>query len=155
MDAIVDVLRKAPLFRDVPDEALRRFAALGTTRDYPAGEIIFAEMTEGDEIFLVLEGTISAQLALANADQSYEIIKLGPGEVFGEVAFVDETQRSATVTAETDVRVLVWRREDVHAACEKDPQLGYRLMYGIARVLAQRLRRWNVRLLENSLWGFE
>jgi CRP-like cAMP-binding protein len=154
MSQEAEFLRGTELFGGFAGDVLERFASLGMRRRYSAGEIVFVEMSEGDEIFVVLEGAASVQLALANRDQPVEVIRLGTGDVFGEVTFVEHGQRSATVTAETDLEGLVWSCDSWRAECEKDPKIGYQLASAIARILAQRLRRWNVKLLDESLWGF-
>jgi CRP-like cAMP-binding protein len=154
MSEQVEFLRRVSTFQGLPDSVLERFAALSETRRYSAGDIVFVEMSEGDEIFLVVEGTASVQLALANADEQYEVIKLGPGEIFGEVCFIEKGQRSATVVAETDLETLVWNSGDWRAECEKDFEVGYRLVLAISKLLAARLRRWNLKLLDSALWGF-
>jgi CRP-like cAMP-binding protein len=149
-----ELLSRTQLFQGLPTEVLERFAALGTHRRYKAGDVVFAEMSEGDELFLILEGEAGVQLALANRDPAYDMIRLGPGELLGEVSFVEKGQRSATVTAESDLEVLVWDCDAWRQECDRDPRVGYPLALGFARILAARLRRWNVKLLEESLWGF-
>jgi CRP-like cAMP-binding protein len=154
MSSELDILRETELFRGLPEQVLEHFASLGERRSYRAGDVVFVEMSEGEEIFLVLQGTASVQLALANKDTPYDIVELGPSETFGEVSFVERGQRSATVIAETDLDVLVWSCDSWHAECEKDPRVGYHLVLGIARVMARSLRRWNVKVLNESHWGF-
>jgi CRP-like cAMP-binding protein len=149
-----EFLGRTDLFRGFSNEVLERFAGLAQRRHYGAGEVLFAELSEGDEIFLILGGEAAVQVALANRDQSYDVIHLGPGELLGEVSFVEKGQRSATVTAHSDLEVLVWECDAWREECDRDPRVGYQLTLGIARILAARLRRWNVKLLEESLWGF-
>jgi CRP-like cAMP-binding protein len=150
-----EVLRKCLLFRDFSDNVLDRFSETAEIRLYQAGEIIFAELSEGDEIFLIVDGEVMIELALANMDRNFEIVTLSTAELLGEVSFVEEGRRSATATARTDSRLLVWKCEQWRTICEHDKEVGYRLVLGIARTLCQRLRRWNVRLWDDVSWGME
>ena len=50
--------------------------------------------------------------------------------------------------------MATWAASSVlRAECEKDPRFGFLLIHAVAKVLAQRLRLWNVRLLDSALWG--
>ena len=153
MSTDLELLRNAPLFEGFSDDVLKRFLATARTRTYQAEYIVFVEMSEGDEIYMILEGEVTIQLALANDDEQYEIVTRGPGHILGEVSFIEQGQRSATVIAKTDLEVIVWDCADWRQICEDDPEVGYRLTLGIAKILCERLREWNVRILNNVSWG--
>lgn len=155
MSDMVTLLQKTPLFKGITRSSVEPFAQAGRLRNYAAGEIIFAEMTNGTEIFVLVDGEVTIELALANADHPVEIVKLGPGELLGEIAFVDDGPRSATATAVTATTALAWPASVWRELADKDPATGYRLAMAIARVLSQRLRRWNVRILDSVSWGIE
>jgi CRP/FNR family transcriptional regulator len=147
------LLADAAVFSGLEPPARARILSLASTRRYAKGDVLFAEFQEGDELFLILDGGVSIQVALRNADDPYDVAVLGPGEILGEVNLVEEGIRSATAIAETDVELLVWDCALLREECERDPRLGYPLISAVAKVLAQRLRRWNVRLLDSALWG--
>jgi CRP-like cAMP-binding protein len=149
----LELLKGAPLFHGLSDEVLGRFLSTAKTRTYPASEIVFVEMSEGDEIYLITDGQATVQFALANVDQQFEIVTLGPGEILGEISFIEQGQRSATVIAKTDLTVMVWDCASWRRICEEDHDVGYRLVFGIAKILCERLRRLNVRLLNDVSWG--
>jgi len=151
MNELIELLSNIPIFATFNDEDRQALAAIATERSYEAGEILFVEMSEGDEFFLIQEGEARVELALSRDGKR---IVMGPGELIGEVSYVGEGQRSATVTAETDLKVFVWENVKLRLLCETNPQLGYRLALAIAQVLAARLRRWNERLLDQVNWGF-
>ena len=111
-------------------------------------------LTLGDlSLYLITDGEVSIRIALANADQDYEIIKEQRGDLLGEVRFIDNLPRSATAIAETDVELLVWHSSSWQEICDEDSRTGYRLTLGIAKTLSDRLRRWNVRILDTVEWG--
>ncbi|MEA3412322.1 MAG: cyclic nucleotide-binding domain-containing protein [Pseudomonadota bacterium] len=153
MEEKLQALKSSSLFETFDDNVLRRFAESCSVSRFKGGDIIFVETSEGDEIYLIADGEVSIRIALANADQDYEIIKEQRGDLLGEMRFIDSLPRSATAIAETDTELLVWRSSSWREICEEDPGVGYRLTLAIAKTLADRLRRWNVRLLDTVDWG--
>lgn len=150
---LITLLRSSPVFQNLSDHDLERLISLAETRHYEAGAILFVEMTQGDEVFFVVDGTLTVQLALSNADANVEVLTLGPGEIVGEISLVEEGVRSATVASQTDVTVLAWNCATLRDECRRHPDMGYVLILGVAQVLARRIRRWNEYLLEHALWG--
>jgi len=151
MSKTKSLLRATQLLGAFPETDLDILAGLAKRRSYTAGEILFVELSEGDEFFLIEKGEAQVDLILS---RDGDPIVMHPGEIIGEVSFVGDGQRSATVTAKTDLKVLVWDNAILRKTCEDEPGLGYRLTKAIAQVLAQRLRRWNERLLDQVQWGF-
>jgi CRP-like cAMP-binding protein len=151
-----EILKGSPLFKSFSDEVIDRFLNSAKTRRYSAGEIIFAELSEGNEIFLVVEGEATAEVALVNADQSLEILTFSAGDIFGEGCFFKpNVPRYATITSKTASTVLVWQSEAWREIAESNFEVGYRLAIGITRIFLERLRHWNVRIVENISWGLD
>lgn len=148
-----DILRATPVFSGLEDAAFQRLLSLGRLRRYAKGDVLFVEMEKGDEFMVILDGCVTVEIALRNADDRFAVATIGVGDILGEVNLVEEGIRSATATAEADTEVMVWDCSALRAECEKDPKLGFQLIQAVARILAQRLRLWNVRLLDSALWG--
>lgn len=131
----VDVLRKVPLFRDMPPDALARFAALTRERTYPKGSIIVFADDRGDSMFLVASGQV--KVVLIGEDGREVILSvLQEGSFFGEMALLDDEPRSAHVIAMEDSALLVLRREDFQAQLRTSPEVAISLL----RELSRRLR---------------
>ena len=151
-----EVLKASPVFKSFSDEVIDRFLNSAETRRYSVGEIIFAELSEGNEIFLLVEGEATAEVALVNADQSLEILTFSAGDIFGEGCFFKpNVPRYATITSKTASTVLVWQSEAWREIAESNFEVGYRLAVGITRIFLERLRHWNVRIVENISWGLD
>jgi CRP/FNR family cyclic AMP-dependent transcriptional regulator len=151
-----EILKDNPLFKSFSDDVIARFLNAAETRRYSAGEIIFAELSEGNEIFMILEGQVAAEVALVNADQHLEILTFSAGDVFGEGCFFKaNVPRYATITAKTSTTVLVWQSEAWREIAESNFEVGYRLAVGITRIFLERLRHWNVRIVESISWGLD
>src|SRR5687767_9630477 len=93
-------LKSIDLFSQLPGEELAVVAQFATEESREAGEELFAEGDLGDALYLVIEGKVRVH------KESRQIAELGERESVGEMAILDASPRSATVTAATDVRVL-------------------------------------------------
>ncbi|MGH7561011.1 MAG: Crp/Fnr family transcriptional regulator [Gemmatimonadales bacterium] len=133
---LYDVLRTVPLLRDVPEADLRALASLVRERSYPRGSIILSQGDRGDALFLIRTGQVKVTVI---AEDGREVILsvLAPGQVFGEMALLDDEPRSAHVIAMADTTLLQLRREDFRARLTASPDLAIALL----RELSQRLRR--------------
>ena len=103
------------------------------TRYFARGATIFSEGEEGDEFFVVVRGKVE----IRTGDRRLEI--LGPRGIFGEMALIDDSPRSATVVALTDVTVAPIKEEQFLFLVRHMPVFALKVM----RVLAIRLRCQN------------
>ena len=90
-----DVLRQAPLFSALDDEAMAALrTSLATTR-LRRGEVLFHEGDSGDKLYVVLEGKV--KLGRTSSDGRENLLAImGPGQMFGELSLFDPGPRSAT-----------------------------------------------------------
>lgn len=153
MSVHVQYLSQSSVFADLSTEELARVAGICSERDYPGGEFVFVEHTEGDELFVILEGEVAIQLELACEEDGMPLVTLGPGAVFGELSVVDESPRSATARCLTDIKVLVLKKVDFDNLIESDHDLGFKLMRNLARLVSNRVRKANQKILDNVSWG--
>ena len=130
-DARIDHLRRVPLFSDCTDEELRRIADISRTVEAPAGTIVTQMGTPGDSFFFIIDGRVSVQTPVGIGDP------LRPGDFFGEMSLLDGEPRSATVTATTDLRLLVVDRSHFWRLLNETPDLVRRILM----VLSRRVRR--------------
>ena len=99
-----DVLRQAPLFSALDDEAATALRASMADSRLRRGEVLFHEGDTGDKLYIVLDGKV--KLGRTSSDGRENLLAiLGPGQMFGELSLFDPGPRSATVTAVTDVDV--------------------------------------------------
>ena len=103
------------------------------TRNFATGDMIFREGEQGDEFFVVVRGKVE----IRTGDRRLEI--LGPKGIFGEMALIDDSPRSATVVALTDVTVAPIKEQQFLFLVKHMPMFALKVM----RVLAMRLRRQN------------
>ncbi|HSK26127.1 MAG TPA: Crp/Fnr family transcriptional regulator [Jiangellales bacterium] len=133
-----DVLRSAPLFRELDDEAAAALRASMMEVRLGRGEVLFHEGDTGDRVFVVIEGKV--KLGRTSSDGRENLLAiLGPGQMFGELSLFDPGPRSATVTAVTDTVLLSLANEDMLTWLTGRPEVAR----GLLLQLGQRLRRSN------------
>jgi CRP/FNR family cyclic AMP-dependent transcriptional regulator len=132
----VDALRNVPLLSDLSRTHLNRIATLASQRTEGAGKILAQQGTPGLEFFLILEGA-------ARVERDGKLLaRLVAGECFGEMSLVDNKLRSATVTAETAVVLLMIHTRSFHRLLDEVPGLQKKLLVA----LSERLREANAAL---------
>lgn len=145
-DKVLKLLGELKLFEDIAnDEArLHSVATILKRKKVKAGDMIIAEGQTGDSLYIIKSGSVRV-LKNTLQDEKYTVIILSANEkvFFGELAIVDNDQRSASVMAESDCELLVLTRSKFEQLAEKDPYLGYKIVRRIARIISDRLRKAN------------
>lgn len=102
-------------------------------RTYSAGDYVFREGEPGEALFAVVEGEVEIRLK----DRVLETV--GPGSVFGEMALIDRSPRSADAVATTDCTLAAVTQRRFTFLVQETPFFAVDIM----RVLAERLRRYS------------
>jgi PPM family protein phosphatase len=131
----IEVLKGMPIFRYLSYKELVRVMNITDVRTFKDGETIIQEGTEGDELFILLEGNVRL-----HKEEAF-ITSLSRGDHFGEMALVDRAPRSASASSEGDVRILTLRRPDFYAIIRNESKLSVKLLWSFVQVLTQRLRK--------------
>ena len=132
-DAKIDRLAGIPLFAGSRPRDLERIARLCTEVAVPAGRTLCREGEAGQEFFVLEAGTVQVSAG------GQQLATLGAGEFFGELALLDAGPRTATVTAETDVTVLVVSRQEFMGLLEEEPLVAVRMLPAIGARLRARV----------------
>jgi len=133
-----DVLRQAPLFSALDDEAATALRASMSETRLRRGEILFREGDSGDRLYVIMEGKI--KLGRTSPDGRENLLAIqGPGQMFGELSLFDPGPRSATVTAVTDATFVSLSHEDLLKWLDGRPTVAR----GLLAQLAGRLRKAN------------
>lgn len=111
LPAELALLREVPFLSVLPPYELERLASRANWMDAPAGAVVIGQGDIGHEFYMVAQGEASVTISGARKPDL-----IGAGGYFGEVALLRRIPRTATITAETDVRLLVLRSEHFLAA---------------------------------------
>jgi CRP-like cAMP-binding protein len=114
-------LRQVPLFSMLHPRALRTVAASAAERDIRSGEVLVTEGATDRDLFVILRGEAVAVRGGAT------VVTLGVGDFFGEFALIAGEPRSATITASTDMRVMVLSAAGMDEAIRREPILARRM----------------------------
>ena len=137
------LLRRAGIFAELADDDVEVLAKLARVAVYPAGDEIIEEGAEFDEetdgIFVLVDGAVEVRTGTRDGGEGRLLVKLGPGEFFGEMALLDGRPRSASVTATEETQCLVLHRWDFLRELRKNPEIAVAML----SVLSGRIRATN------------
>ena len=156
---VLNVLKQADIFYDLTDTQLELVAAICQERVCEKDELIFAENTPGNEMYVIMEGEVAIELdptlvGRTDVTEPQVLTVLGRWQVFGEMALVDEGVRSASArSVRHNTRVLVIPRDKLMLLCDTYPQLGYRLMRNLAADLAMKIRHTDLQIRAQLTWA--
>jgi CRP/FNR family transcriptional regulator, cyclic AMP receptor protein len=122
---------RVPLFEAFSEGELAAVGRLAKETTANAGEVLCQQADMGHEFFLILEGEAVVRRS------GEEVSRLGPRDHFGELALLTRERRNATVSAATDMRLLVLGRHDFKEVIESTPSLAHKLLAGLAARLSE------------------
>jgi CRP/FNR family transcriptional regulator, cyclic AMP receptor protein len=129
-DDTLELLQNVPLFAGCTKGELRRIASITDEIEVSEGKVLTRQGEAGRECFVIVDGTATATMRGRSSS------RMRSGSFFGEISLLDGGPRSATVTADTDMRLLVLSSQGFSTLLRQVPTLGPRIMRG----LAERLR---------------
>jgi CRP-like cAMP-binding protein len=126
-DTKVDALKQAPLFAELSKKELTELASHAEDLEVPEGQAIVREGETGHEFFVILDGEIDVTAG------GKHVATRGGGDFVGEIALLEETKRTATVTAKTPLHVMVLTRQDFRRLVDDNPSVERKIMQALAR----------------------
>jgi PPM family protein phosphatase len=135
LNLTLDTLGQVPIFGDLSYQQLVRILNLARQMPMQAGQTVFAEGDEGNELFVVLRGRIELSRG------GVVVTELGEGAHLGEMALIDASPRSTTGRALEDGKLLAIARDDFYQILRREPPLAVKLLLSFLQILAKRLRQ--------------
>ena len=143
-----NLLFKASIFSGLTTEQLSGVLDAAEEVSFLKGDVIMTEGEEGGELFVVIEGKVQIE---KNAGKDFTI-KIAQAEhrgmMLGEMSLVDMKPRSATVKADSDLKMVSISKESLAEIFDNDPKVLATISLNIARALSDRLRHSNNMLTE-------
>ncbi|PKN13621.1 MAG: cyclic nucleotide-binding protein [Deltaproteobacteria bacterium HGW-Deltaproteobacteria-4] len=149
-------LRGIRLLSGLAEDELARLASRLTQCDFLSRQVILSRVTVPEAIYFILAGTVRVELQEEHG-QIFNLVELGPGEVFGERSLLTGEPRTADVRALSEVRAARLGRQDFEALLPECPRLYANLCRDFARQLGtwaqrhQRDERENREVLANVI----
>ena len=134
-EAPVDLLHRVPLFSDLEQKELQQVAKSFKERTFSPGDTIASEGTGGIGFFVIADG--KAKVSVHGEERA----SLGPGDYFGEIALIDDGARTATVTADSELRCYGLTSWEFRPLVETDSRIAWKLLQAMAKRLREAERR--------------
>lgn len=128
-DPKLSLLEAIPLFAGCDRRELRAIGGLGDLITRDSGTILIEEGRSGGEAFVIVDGSVTV------SRDGDVLATLGPGAVVGEVAVLDRGRRTATVTADTPIELLVFDPRGFKSLLREAPAVARRMLTETARRL--------------------
>ena len=132
-----DILARVDLFSDLTKKELGVLGNSCQQRMYPAGTVLIKQGDTGVGLYILTQGRVRVTQERDPDKAEIELGINGPGDVFGEMALLDDLPRSATITAIDDVTALLLPVWEFRTTLRNHPEIALKLL----SVLSRRLRR--------------
>jgi CRP/FNR family transcriptional regulator, cyclic AMP receptor protein len=123
----VDLLQRVPIFQGLDRRELERIATSMKPRTFRAGDTVTSEGQGGVGFFVIEDGQAKVTVGGENRRT------LGAGDYFGEVALLTDSPRTATITAETDLRCYGMTSWDFKPLVETHGSIAWKLLQAMAK----------------------
>jgi CRP-like cAMP-binding protein len=152
MEELIGHLSETVLFNGLTAEQVRKVLTISRKVIFNKNDVIMEEGQIGDAMYIILEGTVQVikTLTLKGVEEDsdgknkvFTRLDAQQHPVFGEIALLEESERTATVMAVTDCVFYEIRKDDFLRLAESDYELGYRVLLNLARIVSTRLRKVN------------
>lgn len=138
MNNIYELQSDHTLFRYFTLEERSRIEALAKVFILEEGGLLIDEGEDDSTLFAVEEGRLDVLVNRATAPQV--IASVGPGEVLGEVSFIDDSPRTVSVVAAEETTIRAWNKGTLTSTLAREPELLAKLAIALAELLVERLR---------------
>ena len=132
-------LAAVPLFASLAKRDLSEVAKVTTQMEVQAGQTLVEQGSAGREFFVILDGEAEVRR------NDRRIATIGVGRYFGELSLLDRGERSASVVALSDMKVLVLDQRNFEVLIRSIPGLGYKLL----KATASRLREADTKAISH------
>jgi len=114
---------------------------------FQPNDIIFCEYEPGDTFYLIQSGRVQIVKIMADIEKTIDILQ--PGEIFGEMAILEEAPRSATAIAADQVKALEFNRQNFEVLMQGNPQIALKLLKLFTKRIYDQKRRFMILTLDD------
>lgn len=148
------ILREMSFFADLNDEELNAVSKIVKKKNYKMGEIIFNDNEDGTSLYVIRKGEVKACKAAPDGELM-TLTLMKDGDIFGEMSFLDERPRSATIVAISNTEAYCIDKHDFEKLVDTNPRMVYKVLKNIIFTIHTIVRGMNTRYIEmvNYMWG--
>lgn len=148
MAVSVTQLGEVLFLRDLKEKEMAQIAEITDIVEFNKDDVVIRQDDEADCIYIVIEGELSVIKKFG--DKEEKLTNVARGAIIGEVAFITESRRSATIKALTYVKMLKISRNKFQKLIDEESIAAYKVVYRLAHTLSYRLVRASEKLVELS-----
>jgi signal transduction histidine kinase len=137
---IKEILKNVEFFSNLDEDQLDTVLDGFTEVSFQKGDVIFKENDPGDSFYILREGQVEILITVGDdKDQQAELRVFEPYDYFGEMSLIDNSPRSATAVAKTDIVLLKMKKQAFINICLNYPEV----IFSLFRTMSCRLRNTN------------
>ena len=126
-DTKVEALKRAPLFEGLSKKELTQLARVSEDLEVPAGKVLCKEGDIGHEFFVIIDGQVEV------TRNGQPVATRGSADFVGEIALLEQTTRTATVTAKTPLRLFALTSSSFKTLIDDNPSVERKVLRALAR----------------------
>jgi CRP/FNR family transcriptional regulator, cyclic AMP receptor protein len=126
-DTKVEALKRAPLFEGLSKKELTQLARVSEDLEVPVGKVLCKEGDIGHEFFVIIDGQVEV------TRNGQPVATRGSADFVGEIALLEQTTRTATVTAKTPLRLFVLTSSSFKTLIDDNPSVERKVLRALAR----------------------
>ena len=138
MNSIFETQSDHPLFRYFTPEERRRVEHLAKVFTLEAGRLLIEAGEQDSTLYSVEDGRLD--IVIDQAEGGRLLASVGPGDVLGEISFIDDSPRSTSVRAAEDTTVRAWNKKTLADALSREHELLAKFCVAMTELLVERLR---------------
>jgi CRP-like cAMP-binding protein len=141
MDDMVSFLANSVVCEGFDEAEVAKLAKICKVISFQPGEVIVEDDARERDLYLIKNGRAQINLSGPSASENVGVIrKIVPGQVVGELGFIDGARRSTWVVAIEELEAIRFGWSDFNKLIQNNGQIGYKFIYNLALVIAERLR---------------
>ena len=140
------------MFSDLSGRELAIVEKIGVLKSFIKNTPIIKEGETGSAFYLVVSGRVEVRKTIKQG-RFRKLVDLGPAETFGEICFLGQEKRSASVIVTEDCVVLEFQQEGFSRLMKVHPDIAAKIYEAMARELAQRLVKSDEALRDAIVWS--
>ncbi|MEI8347501.1 MAG: cyclic nucleotide-binding domain-containing protein [Pseudomonadota bacterium] len=141
----MEILQECPLFDQLEEKEIKTVTERCQLSSFKEGETIIHEGTEGNELFVILNGKAKV-CKMSDGGQLISMADLRRGDFFGELVLISQKKRTASVLAMEHTDVLRMDYDELLRLYQKNTKIFALLLLNITRLVVRRLDRTNQNL---------
>jgi CRP-like cAMP-binding protein len=147
LTALKSSLMHTPFFGGLQSESLDLIMSMLVERFFDVGTLVFREGEPGRSMYIVDSGELVMN-QVGESGHVVRLMRLGPGDFFGETALIEIAPRSFSVVVEKPVQLYELTNVDLYHLYQRDVQAYIMVLQNINRELCRRLRKADSRITE-------